>query len=161
MREVIVTAVVDADPDEVYRQLSNFPSYVGLAPSVRSVEMSEDNSVSRWEVTFRDGVLRWAEADRYDPVARRLEFEQIDGDLEVFEGVWAVVADDRGAHVSFTAAIDLGLPGLAEFLEPVAQQALLENIAELIASLFAGRVGDIDARPVDTAHSGRAAAVPR
>jgi ribosome-associated toxin RatA of RatAB toxin-antitoxin module len=138
MRDVTIRAVVGADPDGVFRMLADFPRYVELAPSVRSVTMSADRSRSAWEVTFRDGLLRWTEADWYDPVARRIDFRQVAGDMDRFEGSWAVAEAPGGSAVTFTAVFDLGLPGLTAFLEPVAARALEENITELLQGLFAG-----------------------
>lgn len=136
MRDVTIVAVVAADPDAAYQRLADFSRYVELAPSVRSVEMTDNGATSAWEVSFRDGILRWVEQDRYDPVARRIDFVQIDGDMDRFEGWWTVTPTPQGALITFFAAFDLGLPGLAEFLEPVAAQALEENITELIGGLF-------------------------
>jgi ribosome-associated toxin RatA of RatAB toxin-antitoxin module len=137
MREVTVEAVVEADPDTVFADLADFPGYVHRAPSVRQVVMGEGNATSSWEVSFRDGILRWVEADVFDPVARTIDFRQTEGDMELFEGSWLVEPAAQGACIVFTARFDLGVPGLATFLEPVAQRALEENIAELLRSLFA------------------------
>lgn len=140
MRDLTIVAVVAADPDAVYQRLADFSRYVELAPSVRSVEMSDGGATSSWEVTFRNGILRWTEEDRYDPVARRIDFVQTVGDMERFEGWWTVTENPEGTLISFFAAFDLGLPGLAEFLDPVAARALEENITELIGGLFGAEV---------------------
>jgi len=140
VRDVTIVAVVTADPDAAYRRLADFPRYVELASSVRSVEMSDGGTTSAWEVTFRNGILRWVEQDRYDPVARRIDFIQTAGDMDRFEGWWAVTHTPKGTLITFFAAFDLGLPGLAEVLEPVAAQALEENITDLIGGLFVGEV---------------------
>lgn len=103
---------------------------------MRAVTVSDDRRYSSWEVSFRNGILRWTEEDRYNPVARRIEFNQMDGDMERFDGRWSVAAVPGGSRVTFFAIFDLGLPGLAEFLEPVAECALQENIRDLIEGLF-------------------------
>jgi len=137
VREVTVEAVVWADPDAVFADLADFPGYVRRAPSVREVVMGEGNSTSSWEVSFRDGILRWVEADAFDAGARTIDFRQTEGDMEFFEGSWLVEPAAEGARIVFSARFDLGVPGLAAFLEPVAQRALEENIVELVRSLFA------------------------
>lgn len=143
MKTVTVNAVVQTLPDDVYRVLTDFPGYVGRAPSVRHVETRADVT-SAWEVAFRDGVLRWVERDEFDAANRTISFHQIDGDLEVFDGRWTVKPDDRGAAVAFTATFDIGVPGLAAFLEPVAERALQDNITELITCLFGDSVLHVD-----------------
>jgi ribosome-associated toxin RatA of RatAB toxin-antitoxin module len=140
MREATVEAVVAADPDTVFADLADFPGYVHRAPSVRKVVMGEANATSSWEVSFRDGILRWVEEDAFDPVSRTIVFRQTEGDMELFEGSWLVEPAVQGSRIVFTARFDLGVPGLAAFLEPVAQRALEENIAELLCSLFADAI---------------------
>lgn len=157
MRDVTVTAVVRADRDAVYERLADFPRYKELARSVRSVEMSADRARSTWEVSFRDGVLKWTEEDRYDPVARRIDFSQVEGDMERFDGWWTVTDTEDGSLITFYSVFDLGLPGLAEFLEPVAHRALQENIRDLVEGLFGGEVLAIDENaqpPADSLASG-------
>lgn len=136
MREVKVEATISALAEHAYRRLADFPAYVQLAPSVLSVKMGQDNATSDWEVTFRDGILRWRERDMYDLAAGVISFSQIDGDMEMFEGRWSVIKTATGSRILFEATFDLGLPGLSDFLEPVAARALEENVVELLSSLF-------------------------
>jgi ribosome-associated toxin RatA of RatAB toxin-antitoxin module len=93
---------------------------------------------SSWEVKLRNGILRWTEHDEFDPDKLSVTFHQVDGDLAMLEGSWRIRESDGGAELSFNAQFDLGLPGLEDFLEPVAQKALEENIRELITRLFQG-----------------------
>lgn len=91
-----------------------------------------DTCISRWDVAFRGGILRWTESDVIDTENRVYTFEQIDGDLAVFRGSWTVKDLADGAHIVFEEAFDLGMPSLAAMLDPVAQRALQANIVELI-----------------------------
>jgi hypothetical protein len=107
--------------------------------SVRQVEIREDlgtSCISAWEVEFRDGLLRWTERDTFLRERLRIEFRQIDGDLEAFSGSWEVARAEEGSTVTFAAVFDLGIPSLAAFLEPVAQAALEENVARMLRGLF-------------------------
>jgi hypothetical protein len=55
---------------DVYATLSDFERYPELSDAVQNVavtKVSENRSVSRWEVTFRKGLLRWTEQDTFDP----------------------------------------------------------------------------------------------
>ena len=99
MREVTVEAVAAADPGTVFADLADFPGYVHRAPSVRKVVMGEGNATSSWEVSFRDGILRWVEDDAFDPVARTIDFRQAEGDMELFEGLWLVEPAAQGARI--------------------------------------------------------------
>jgi hypothetical protein len=41
-----------------------------------------------------------------------------------------------GCLIRFTARVDLGLPGLADLLEPIAEQALATNIRSILRGLL-------------------------
>ena len=145
MRRVCLRARVPVTVGATYDRLSDFAVYPDLAPSVLRVRVFDDvledgrrrSCRSSWEVTFRNGVLCWEEEDEFDFDRRIVSFQQIEGDLEVLKGSWSVrEAASGGSEVCFEAEFDLGLPGLEDFLEPVAQRALEDNVRELMTRLF-------------------------
>lgn len=143
MRRFALSARVEEPPDVVYDRLADFARYPELAPSVLGVDVdatTEDDGVpschSHWEVTFRNGVMRWTEVDRFHRDRLAIEFEQESGDLALLRGRWLVVANGDDAAIEFELEFDLGLPGLETFLEPVAERALLENVTEIVTRLF-------------------------
>jgi hypothetical protein len=87
---------------------------------------------------FRDGILRWTEQDHFDPAARTIRFQQTEGDVEVFQGDWQIEPSGTGSRVTFNADLDLGIPSLSAFLNPVAADALRENITAILTGLFGG-----------------------
>lgn len=145
MRSVQIDLVVpQREADSVYATISDFPRYPELAPAVRKVDIVSDDgvtAVSEWEVTFRKGLMRWVEEDRFDPVARRIEFRQLTGDLALFEGSWACADDDEGGtRLTFTARLDMGIPSLADALEPIAVRTLVDNITAIATGLLGSAV---------------------
>jgi ribosome-associated toxin RatA of RatAB toxin-antitoxin module len=139
MRTVRLRATVDFGPSAAYERLAGFTDYPKYAEAVRSVEVSdltESNCISRWAFAFRGGLLRWTETDTFDRAAGRIDFDQVEGDLEVFIGYWQVSPLDDGSEIIFSLLFDLGLPTLAEFLEPVAANATIENMTNLLIGLF-------------------------
>jgi hypothetical protein len=139
MRTVRLRATVDMDRSAAYERLAAFTDYPAYAEAVRSVEVSdltEASCVSRWAFAFRGGLLRWTEADTFDRAAGRIDFDQVEGDLEVFTGYWQVRALAGRSEIIFDLLFDLGLPTLSEFLEPVAANATIENMTNLILGLF-------------------------
>lgn len=144
---VIVSATTDVDPDEAFRRLADYGSYAKHTSSVRSVEVVElrGELYSHWEVDFRGGVLCWTERDQVDRQRRMLAFQQTDGDLDRFDGQWDVVPDGAGSRIVFQAELDLGIPSLAPIVDPVARQALRDNIRAILAGLFA--VDQLDLAP--------------
>jgi hypothetical protein len=87
-------------------------------------------------VAFRNGILRWSEEDTFDRAALRIDFTQLEGDVEEFAGSWVCADVDDGCQVRFDARIDLGVPTLADVLEPIATRALLDNTTSIIRGLF-------------------------
>ena len=85
-------------------------------------------------------MLAWTERDVVDPAARRIDFEQVDGDFVVFTGVWAVEPDGDGVTVRFTASFDLGMPSLAPMVDPIAVRTLVDNVQAILRGLLGPRV---------------------
>ena len=154
MREIEILAMVgEHDPDEVYKRLSCFEDYQKHSSAVLSVRVQpldgDGNSIVDWEVKFRDGILRWTEHDHFDQAARTITFEQVEGDIDVFQGAWRVNGHSPGSMIAFSATFDLGLPSLADLLEPIAEAALVENIRSILLGMFGEEVVFLEAQEED------------
>ena len=139
MRTVCLRLHVPHKPaSEVYATLADFGRYPELCDAVRSVvvtEVSENHTVSAWEVAFRVGLLRWTEEDTFDPAALSITFRQLDGDIAVFDGSWQCVDAAPGSEIVFSARLDMGIPSLADALEPIAARTLSDNIVAIVRGL--------------------------
>ena len=137
----------DREPDDAYARISDFARYVDLTDTVREVVLSppepDGTQMSQWTVTFRNGLLRWTERDTFDPVHWTVEFEQTAGDFATFTGSWRIEPAAPGSRLTFAAYFDLGIPSLAEILDPVAEAALRTNILKIAWGLL----GDVE--PID------------
>ncbi len=123
---------------DVYQTLADFERYPDLSDAVQNVavtEVSENLTVSRWEVTFRAGLLRWTEEDTFDPSALSITFRQLEGDIAVFDGSWECVDVAPGSEILFSARLDMGIPSLADALEPIAVRTLTDNIISIVRAL--------------------------
>ena len=123
---------------DVYATLANFEQYPTLCEAVQKVavtEVSGNLTVSQWEVTFRAGLLRWTEEDTFDPAALTITFRQLEGDIAVFDGSWQCVDAAQGSEVLFSARLDMGIPSLADALEPIAARTLIANIISIVRGL--------------------------
>ncbi|MFE0251637.1 aromatase/cyclase [Streptomyces sp. NPDC059010] len=131
-----------ATPARAYQLISDFARYPELTDAVKEVTVDEPDAdggvVSTWTVFFRNGLLTWTERDVCDPVARTITFTQLKGDFAVFEGVWRITEADRqdSCRVTFEASFDLGIPSLADLLDPVADAALRDNILRILGGLL-------------------------
>ncbi len=139
MRTVRLRLHVPGKPaSDVYDTLADFERYPELSAAVRSVavtRVSENRTVSRWEVTFRAGLLCWTEEDTFDPGALSITFCQLEGDAAVFDGSWECVDAEQGSQVVFSARLDMGIPSLADALEPIAARTLIDNIVSIVRGL--------------------------
>ena len=139
MRTVRLRLHVPHKPaSEVYAALADFGRYPELCDAVRDVavtEVSENVTVSSWEVTFRAGLLRWTEQDMFDPGALSITFHQIEGDIAVFDGSWECVDAAEGSEIVFSARLDMGIPSLADALEPIAVRTMTDNIVAIVRGL--------------------------
>jgi ribosome-associated toxin RatA of RatAB toxin-antitoxin module len=125
---------------DVYATLADFERYPELCDAVQSVtvtDVSENVTVSSWEVTFRAGLLRWTEEDTLNPDALSITFRQLDGDIAIFDGSWQCVdaAQAGGSEIVFSARLDMGIPSLADALEPIAMRTMIDNIVAIVRGL--------------------------
>ncbi|WP_051026878.1 SRPBCC family protein [Nocardia higoensis] len=139
-RSVTIRAQVgDVDPDLAFAKLRDFRSYAEHVDVVRDISLdvdAEGNQLSSWSVWFRSGLLEWTERDVVDEAGRTLSFEQVTGDLARFDGAWQVSTGDTGVTIAFDAVVDLGIPSLADMLDPLAERALRTNTADILRGLF-------------------------
>ncbi len=142
MRTISLRLHVPGKPaSDVYATLANFERYPQLCDAVQRVtvtEVSENLTVSQWEVTFRAGLLCWTEEDTFDSGALTITFRQLEGDVAVFDGSWQCVDAAQGSEVLFFASLDLGIPSLADALEPIAARTLIANIVSIVRGLVGG-----------------------
>ena len=123
---------------DVYATLSDFDRYPVLSEAVQSVTVTEvaaNVTVSTWDVTFRAGLLRWTEEDTFDPEALTITFRQLEGDIAVFEGSWECVEVGAGSEIVFSVRLDMGIPSLADALEPIAVRTLIDNTVSIVQGL--------------------------
>jgi ribosome-associated toxin RatA of RatAB toxin-antitoxin module len=123
---------------EMYATLADFERYPTLCEAVQNVTITNrtgNHAVSQWEVTFRAGLLRWTEEDTFDPGALAITFRQLEGDIAAFDGSWQCTSAAQGSEVLFCAALDLGIPSLADALEPIAARTLAANIISIVRGL--------------------------
>jgi ribosome-associated toxin RatA of RatAB toxin-antitoxin module len=126
-------------PADVYAMLASFERYPILCEAVQKVAVTEvagNRTVSDWEVTFRAGLLRWTEEDTFDPGALAITFRQLEGDVALFDGSWQCAEAAPGSEVRFAARLDMGIPSLADALEPIAARTLTGNIVSIVRGLF-------------------------
>lgn len=139
----IVAKVPQRSIEEIYLILCDFDSYPKNSQAVHNVTskvLPDGQTVSTWEVDFRGGVMSWVEEDVFDASNYTISFNQIKGDLEHFSGQWKIQVQENDCLILFLAKFDMGIPSLSQILDPIATQALQENITAIIRGLFGEKV---------------------
>jgi ribosome-associated toxin RatA of RatAB toxin-antitoxin module len=135
-----VTAVVPGlDADFVYERVCAFEEYPSYSEAVREVEVIEKEAssiTSSWEVKFRRGILCWTERATLHADAGLITFEEVDGDVDEFAGSWSVESTDDGVRVQFVVTFDIGVPTLEHILDPIAEEALCDNVVSILRGLL-------------------------
>jgi ribosome-associated toxin RatA of RatAB toxin-antitoxin module len=130
--------VANKTASDVYKTLADFERYPELSDAVQSVavtQVSDAVTISRWEVSFRAGLLRWTEEDYFDPDNLKITFRQLEGDVASFDGTWQCIDASSGCYIAFTARLDMGIPSLADALEPIAVRTLIDNTVAIVNGL--------------------------
>ena len=137
---VKVDAAIEAAAERVWDAVKAVEDYPAFMESVRDVRIEDDlgggSRLTRWSVLLKGSVLEWTERETIREDVRRLEFEQVDGDLDRFAGAWSVHDHgDGGCTVRLDVDFDIGIPLLAEMLNPVAARALRDNSQQMLREI--------------------------
>ncbi len=140
MPEVKVDLTIDAPIETVWETVVDVESYQNTMDTVRWVKIVErrDKRVrcAAWSVLLKGSILEWEEEEHLDLAAHRIEFRQLRGDLEHFDGRWVLeAAGAERTTVLFEVVFEIGIPLLAEMLNPVAQRSLQENCTEMLRGI--------------------------
>jgi ribosome-associated toxin RatA of RatAB toxin-antitoxin module len=139
--------VTGVGASEVFERLGHFDHYAELGPSIRSIEVEQVDDLTlrtKWDVDFRGGSMRWTEEDRLDPEAGTISFDLVEGNLKSFKGRWLVTDVDGGSEVSFAVEFAIGMPSMASFIDPLAENAIRENLGAVLQGLFGDAYEPLD-----------------
>ncbi|MFE9250410.1 SRPBCC family protein [Streptomyces sp. NPDC007088] len=140
MPRVEVDLHIAVPPAAAWAAVVDVEAFPGRMAAVESVTVlarpRPRRRTTAWSVRLSGSVLRWIEDEVIDEAARRFDFRQTSGDLAAFTGHWGVTAGpDGGSTVSLHVDFDIGIPLLADLLNPVAAEALRENAGQMLAAL--------------------------
>jgi ribosome-associated toxin RatA of RatAB toxin-antitoxin module len=138
--DVSLELTIRAPVERVWQAVTAIEAYPGSMDSVRSVRIvevvSETERRSAWSVTLKGAILEWEELETLDPDAHVLSFHQVAGDMERFDGAWVLEAHDSAStNVRLSVSFEIGIPLLAEMLNPVAQRSLRENCTDMLRGI--------------------------
>lgn len=130
---------IASDPHTVYeiaKRMEDFPKYMENVKEVTVVERDETSTVTRWHATIVGRHFRWTERDEFDDETPQITYEQLDGDLKVFQGVWRFLPQGDGeVRVELTCEAEIGIPMLDSLLNPVIKKAIEINIDSMLKAI--------------------------
>ena len=140
MPSVSLDININASVDRVWDAVLDIERYSDSMANVRWVKVLERDGAtlrrSAWSIVLKGSILEWQEEDRLDPEAHTVRFHQLSGDLAEFDGEWSLEELEPGlTRVTFDVSFEIGIPLLAEMLNPVAQRSLRENCKEMLAGV--------------------------
>ena len=127
----------DCSKSQVWPILADFAHYSDFMADVLEVRVdsrSGNETFSTWRVLLNGSELTWTEKDVLVH-EQRIEFEQIDGDLDVWRGTWSLVDRPDGLHVDLHVVFDIGIPSLADVLNPIGERALRANSRQMLEGI--------------------------
>lgn len=137
---------VDADTVwAIAKRLTDYPQFMEQVLSVEACVGPDGEDATAWAVLFNGNELRWLEVDEYDDVRRRISFRQIDGDLAEWHGTLEANAVSGGVLARYTVHFDLGVPALANILNPLGERAILDNCEQMLREIAGRSVALADA----------------
>ena len=141
MRTVQVLADVPGrSADESFPLLTRMQDYPKFSETVLDLQVSpedEKSSVSTWKVKFGPGTATWSQQDTFDAPAKTIRFHRLSGDIDDFNGSWTLRDTTTGCQAHFQAEFDTGLFLLAGVVEPMIENLLKENVANIFKGIFA------------------------
>lgn len=142
MPTVTVDLMISAPAHAVWAQVKDVEAYPQFMENVRSVAIIDHadgaTRTTRWSTLLKGSVLEWTEVEVIDDASLRIEFQQLDGDLDLFEGHWQLTASSATkTRVELAVAFEIGIPLLADMLNPVAARALKGNSEAMLHEIEA------------------------
>jgi ribosome-associated toxin RatA of RatAB toxin-antitoxin module len=140
MPEVELELDIRAPAARVWEVVTDIERYPDSMESVRWVKIIDDTDPlarrSGWSVLLKGSILEWEEVEKLDPDNMVMAFHQVAGDMEVFDGEWRVTPiDEERTNVKLHTSFEIGIPLLADMLNPVAERSLRSNSREMLLGI--------------------------
>jgi len=119
------------------KDMPSFPKYMENVLSVVKKTGDEGEDFFSWECLIDDVEFKWTQKNIYNEDDRLIKYQMIEGDFEVFEGVWQVITHNNKLNLEFYLKYSIGLPVIEDVLGPVLKEKLEENSLKMLNSIKA------------------------
>ena len=142
MPEVDLDLDIQAPIAPVWEAVLDIERYPDLMTNVVSAKIDEWETPttrrSQWAMIIKGATLVWTDREFIAHDEHTVNFTQVSGDLERFEGAWEIGAKGPElTRVRLVISFNIGIPLLAGMLNPVAQRAIYGNAREMLEGVEA------------------------
>ncbi len=136
-RKINFTKLVEADRDEVYKQISNFENYSSYVPGCSSSMLLEKNDEFEiGELEFNFLLNNYSIKSRNFLSDNAIKIEQIEGPFNFFNGEWTITQnEDHKTEITFKGEFEL--PFLLNNLLPA---NIIDTFCDLAIDAFIERL---------------------
>jgi len=136
-RKINFTKLVEADRDEVYKQISNFENYSSYVPGCSSSKLLEKNDEFEiGELEFDFLLKNYSIKSRNVLSDDAIKIQQIEGPFNFFNGEWTITQnEDDKTEITFKGEFELPF-----LLNNLLSANIIDTFCDLIIDAFIERL---------------------
>ena len=136
-RKINFTKLVEADRDEVYKQISNFENYSSYVPGCSSSMLIEKNDEFEiGELEFNFLLNNYSIKSRNVLSDNAIKIEQIEGPFNFFNGEWTITQnEDDKTEITFKGEFELPF-----LLNNLLSANIIDTFCDLVIDAFIERL---------------------
>ena len=124
--------------EHIWQLVVNVASYPDFMDHVVAVNIEDGDSSNRiclWKVLFNGNELEWREENRVDHSQYVMSYHLIEGDLSELRGRTTLEAEGNKALLHYDVYFDLGIPSLADLLNPLGEKEIRKNYSDMAEAI--------------------------
>ena len=136
-RKINFTKLVEADRDEVYKQISNFENYSSYVPGCSSSKLLEKNDEFEiGELEFDFLLKNYSIKSRNVLSDDAIKIQQIEGPFNFFNGEWTITQnEDDKTEITLTGEFELPF-----LLNNLLSASIINTFCDLVIDAFIERL---------------------
>ncbi len=138
MVTVDLSVVITQDKKKVYEFLKNiegFPKFMKDIKKLEVIERKNNSLITSWEVSI-DGVeIFWKEENIFDDDKMVMYFRMLEGDYEIYEGIWKLEKTQKGTRLSVQTNFDWGLASFEKFVGHILRRKARKSLKGMLLGI--------------------------
>jgi ribosome-associated toxin RatA of RatAB toxin-antitoxin module len=138
---IVVEHVSDAPLERVYAVAKDVERFGEIMPDVESVAILEregSTTVTKWVgiVAKMGRKIVWTERDHWDDEKHVCTFEQVEGDYDVYQGVWSFFATpEGGSRMTIELEVEIQIPLVGALLKNLVLKLTRMNAERMLEAI--------------------------